>query len=487
MSAGGSDRSREAQPLIVAVDGFLRRHGIRDRKIVVAVSGGADSVALLHALHSLREAHALDLHVAHLDHGLRGDAGEKDARFVGGLASSLSLPFTTEPRDVAQYRKTHKLSLEDAARRVRHRFLEDVADAVGAQHIALGHTADDQAETVLLQLVRGTGLAGLRGMRPRRERIIRPLLEAGRPEIESYLEELGASFVVDETNLDLAFARNRMRHEILPLLREHFNPRVVEAVARTAGLVDDVDHWVDSTVEKILADSTLQRDGEGLRLRVTALTRIPQFLRLTVVLRAVEEVFGEPSGLESKHLLAVDQLLRPSTARGEVTLPNGIRACRRGDDLELTRKKGDRGQDWEMEIEVPGSLHAPGSGIEILFETAERRPLEGGTPFTPPYEAYLDLDALRPPLILRNRRDGDRFHPLGAPGSRKLKDFFIDEKVPRESRDGVPLLVDQEGIICVLGFIIGQRVRITDETRRHLHIVMSRTGADPSSPMPPRK
>lgn len=476
MSAG-PDSPEEVRSFLEVVEEFLHRHDIREKKILVAVSGGADSVALLHALHRMAEPCSLSLHVAHLDHMLRGSQGERDSRFVEKLASSLGLPFTAERRDVREYAKAHKISsAEDAARRVRHRFLDDVADEVGAHVIALGHTADDQAETVLLQLVRGTGLAGLRGMLPFRDRIIRPLLTLRRRDIESFLDHLGADFVVDESNLDLALVRNRIRREILPLLEEHFNPRVVENICRTARLVGSVDQWVDVTVEALLQDSVTDRDEEGLRLRVQSLSLVPQFLRLSVIRRAVAEIMGKPSRLTSKHLLSLDDLLSPNTTRGEVSLPEGLRAERRGEVLALTRgKREGPTEDWEVALDVPGSLQVPGSDIEIRFDILERSATHPDQPATPPHEAYLDLDTITRPLVVRNRRKGDRFHPLGAPGSRKLKDFFIDQKVPRELRDRVPLLVDQEGIICVLGFVIGERCRTRHETRRLLHIVMSET------------
>jgi tRNA(Ile)-lysidine synthase len=237
-----------------------------------------------------------------------------------------------------------------------------------------------------------------------------------------------------------------------------------------------VDQWVDVTVEALLQDSVTDRGEEGLRLQVRSLSRVPQFLRLSVIRRAVAEIAGGPSRLTSKHLLSLDDLLGPGATGGEISLPDGVRAERRGDTLTLARgKRESRGEDFEIALDVPGSVQVPGSDIGIRFEVLERSADHPDQPVTPPHEAYLDLDAITPPLVVRNRRRGDRFHPLGAPGSRKLKDFFIDQKVPRELRDRVPLLVDQEGIICVLGFVIGERCRTTPATRRLLHIVMSGT------------
>jgi tRNA(Ile)-lysidine synthase len=197
-------------------------------------------------------------------------------------------------------------------------------------------------------------------------------------------------------------------------------------------------------------------------------------MRSLVIQKAITELCGVSGSLTSDHLVSVERLLEAATGETAGSLPGGIRVKRHGDEIELTTTEDVALEDWELEPAVPGVVQIPGTDIRVRFEVVERSPQES-MPKTMPHEAYLDFGSISGRLALRNRRPGDRFHPLGAPGSRKLKDFFIDTKFPKGRRDRIPLLVDEEGIICVLGYIIGDRVKVTKESRRLLHIVMSGT------------
>jgi tRNA(Ile)-lysidine synthase len=467
--------------LIDEVASFLGEHEIREATVVVGVSGGADSVALLTALSGLTGRFALQLHIAHLDHQLRGEESKADAAFVTELAATLSIPATVEARDVrAIQRAGGNSSLEDAARQVRHAFVEDVADRIGADFIALGHSADDQAETVLLQLVRGAGLSGLRGMLPVRGRIIRPLLSVRRDEIMQFLEDRGVRYRLDQTNLDREFARNRMRAEVLPILERDFNPRAVENICRAAHLLSQTEAWADGELDKAFAGLLLSRGESAIALNAGALERLPQFLRGMVIRRAVADVTGNEPGLSSKHVAAVEELLDDSHVGAKVTLPDKCIAELQMDALAFrVQSPIETASDWELAFSVPGTVTLPDTGVVVQCERMPALTMSGAAPQTEAHEAYMDYAAIEGKLSVRNRRKGDRFKPLGAPGTRKLKDFFIDAKVPRAERGRVGLLVDGKGIICVLGFVIADRVRVSDGTRELLHITLSEgpTGA----------
>ncbi len=461
-------------PLTDAVRTALAEFGVRDETVVVAVSGGPDSVALLHTLFRLQDELALRLHVAHLNHMLRGETSDKDAEFVGALAETLGIPFTCESRDTRAHQRERKnSSLEDAARDVRHAFLSDVADEVGASRIALGHTVDDQAETVLLQLVRGTGLSGLRGMLPVRGRIIRPLLGVRRDDILEYLKAEGIDYRIDETNLSDDFARNRMRTDILPMLQREFNPRAAENIARTAELVRRAEEWADSELDRSFDSLVTSRDKTGIHLSVSALLGLPVLLRQLATRRAIRALDADTPELSLAHIQSVDNLIASPLTEGQVSLPGGTCAKRSGNDLTIGRTGGkEQDSAWELPVEVPGTVQIPASHISFFCEIVPRTPEFSPPPSTESHEAFMDWERVRGDLVIRNRRPGDRFHPLGAPGSKKLKDFFIDAKLPQTERDRIPLLVDDEGIICVLGHVISDRVRVKPETRSFLHVVL---------------
>jgi len=465
----GNDRLTEA------VRFALADIGVRDETVLVAVSGGPDSVALLHILFGVRDEFGLRLHVAHLNHMLRGEQGARDARFVTELATRLHLPCTCEERDVRAFQKrSANSSLEDAARQVRYQFLNETADRAGATRIALGHMADDQAETVLLHLVRGTGLSGLRGMLPVRGRIIRPLLLVRRDEITAFLEAEGIAYCTDETNVERQFARNKIRQDVIPLLQREFNPRVVDSIVRSAQVVRSAELWAQIELARSFDRLVLERDETRLRFSAKALMDSPMMLRRLAIRRAIRECSALTLNLGLAHVEATEALLFLDSRRGRISLPEGLVAERDGGHLEIRResvKKTD--EKWSFTVEIPGTYRIPGSDQSITFEILSERGDSSGPPQTESQEAFLDWGRVTGDLVIRNRRPGDRFHPLGAPGSRKLKDFFIDIKVPQPDRDRVPLLVDDEGVICVLEYVIAERVRVRPETRTFLHIVLS--------------
>lgn len=460
--------------LTEAVRAALAEFGVRDETVVVAVSGGPDSVALLHILIKLRDALSLRLHVAHLNHMLRGDAGDNDAEFVCALAQGLGIPCTCESRDTRAHQAgRHNSSVEGAARDVRHAFLAEVADAAGATRIALGHTVDDQAETVLLQLVRGTGLSGLRGMLPVRGRLIRPLLGVRRDGILAFLKTKGIEYCIDETNLRVEFARNRMRSVILPILQREFNPRAAENIARTAALVRMAEEWAEAELDRSFDELITSRRENQITLAVPALLELPALLRQLAIRHAIRVFDPETPELSLAHIQSVDGLVTSGLAEGRVFLPGGNQARRSGDELSFGKIVAKNLESaWELPVEVPGVVQIPAADLSFSCEVMPRKPESSQAPATESHEAFMDWGRVKGRLVIRNRRPGDRFHPLGAPGSRKLKDFFIDIKLPQPERDRIPLLVDEDGIICVLGFVIADRVRVQPETETLLHVVL---------------
>ncbi|MFQ5882074.1 MAG: tRNA lysidine(34) synthetase TilS [Candidatus Methylomirabilales bacterium] len=428
--------------------------------VVVAVSGGADSVVLLHCLLRLRTELSLILHVAHFDHGLR-EASRRDALFVQELAASWGLSATTGSW-VCEGRRGRSLQAE--ARRARYRFLQEVASQVGATKIALGHHRDDQAETVLLHLLRGSGLRGLRGMLAIREgRVIRPLLGVGREEIEAYAKVHRLSFLEDPSNRDLRYLRNRIRQHLLPLLQRQYNPSIGKTLARMAALVAEDEAYLEEVAAGSL-DPLSDFRGSRICMGLASLRGLAAPIRRRILERAIRSV--APEGyLTSTHLEAVERLV---ARRGPsmVTLPRGRWAWKSGDLLYLGCRENERLSPVDEELHVPGELALAEFGIRIDAAILPRSMVD---PLgNHPDRGYIDWQQVLPPLRVRSWRPGDRFRPWGLGGGKKLQDLFVDAKIPREDRGKVPIVEDRKGILWVPGFRIDERGGIGEATEQVL-------------------
>jgi tRNA(Ile)-lysidine synthase len=433
--------------------------------VVVAVSGGADSMVLLHCLLRLRGPWSLKLSVAHFDHRLRENS-RQDALFVERVGASWGLPVTIESW-VREGRRDR--SLQSEARGARYRFLDAVASRAGATKIALGHHRDDQAETVLLHLFRGSGLRGLRGMLPRSDgRLIRPLLGIGRDEIEAYVKAHKLSFVEDPSNQDLRYRRNRLRWRLLPLLEREYNPAVARGLARMAALVAEDEAYLDAVARESLKGLG-DIEGDQIRLGLSALRAYAPAIRRRILERAIRSV-APGAYLTASHLEAVDGLTAPGGS-GAALLPQNLRAWRSHGFLVLGRRRpGGHSSPVRVELPVPGEVRIPGWGVrvEAALQTVPMIDLRAAGSA----RAYVDWEQVVPPLEVRSWKSGDRFRPLGLEGSKKLQDFFVDAKVPREKRERVPIVTDQKGILWVSGFRIDERGRVGGATEQVLVLTL---------------
>lgn len=454
-------------------------------RVVVAVSGGADSLCLLHLLHSLQPQHKGLLHVAHLDHRLRPES-RAEAAYVSAVAQRWGLSATIESEDVPALIAREGLSPEDAARRARYRFLLRVAVEVGASAVALGHTRDDQVETVLMHLLRGAGLSGLRGMRPIASpapwmveglrlshpvRLVRPLLEVSRAETHAYCLEHGLSPIRDAWNEDERFLRVRLRRNVLPLLRS-VNPRVEEALLRLAQLAA----WLESDLEGMLDARwcELAHETAGcIRLGLEAYRALPWTLRLGAVRRAVERLRGHLEGVGWDATVAAARLDEAAVG-SEVTLVEGLVARREYEALAVGERAALEVAPWPelgphpVPLAIPGRTPLPEghSLVATLHRPEELPPWEK----VERREAWLDADACGNRLWLRHPRPGDRFRPLGLGGTKKLHDWMIDQKIPRAARRRLPLVVSPRGIVWVVGHRIDERFAVRPATSRLLRL-----------------
>ena len=459
---------------------WVERHALLPQggHIVAACSGGPDSLALVDLLDGFRREMEFTLFVAHLDHGLRGEASRQDADFVCAFCAERHLPFFGGAVDVSAEVLAGGGSVEEVARRLRYDYLRQVAAEVGGAVIATGHHRDDQAETVLMNLIRGSGGRGLGAMRPRQGDVIRPLLCLTRSDIEDYCEEQGLRPRIDSSNGQLKFRRNRIRHELAPLLRREYNPGLTETLCRTADILSDEQNFMRSYVEQLLPELAKWVEN-GYCLEATTFASLHVAVQRELLLRLLDKKKGSLRGITFTHVEQIRELFLQERGSYRIDLPGGLQARKSyqrlflGEALSSPEQKGFANPVF---LPCPGDMRLPELGLTLRCAVhAEEAPAmdELGAD-----KVAFDVAALNPPLFVRGRQPGDQFRPLGAPGGRKLKKLFIDLKIPREQRDTVPLVCDGAGILWVMGRRRSERGRITETTTSYITIECIKAGGN---------
>ncbi|MDE2941966.1 MAG: tRNA lysidine(34) synthetase TilS [Chloroflexota bacterium] len=450
--------------------------GLATRRIVAAVSGGPDSMALLLLLDRLRETLDFDLHVAHADHSLRGEEAREDARFVEDAAQDLGLPVTLGRLDVNALRAGRRMSLEEAAREARYAFLVETASTIGASAIAVGHTTDDQVETVLMHLIRGSGASGLAGMPAISHlqaacsgegvALVRPLLDFTKAETRAYCMLRGVTPREDSSNSSLEITRNRVRLELVPTL-ERYNPRIRQALLRmSSSAAHDLDFLEQAAGDALRRlevaaehDITVSRAGFG---------ELHPAVQRHLLRLAYRELAGAAKELTHRH---VEDMVRLSSGRtgAKLELPGGIRFEVGYDTLRLAPVGAEFPAvppiEGEYEISVPGE-----TCIGAWCVRAELLPPVRDSAAVGSHQAVLDADRAGRRLCVRSRRPGDRIAPLGMTGTRKVQDVMVDEKIPAAERDGVPLVASENGVVWVVGHRMAHWARVREDTERVLRL-----------------
>jgi tRNA(Ile)-lysidine synthase len=430
-------------------------------------------------LASLSETLGIKLHIAHLDHLLRGAESDDDADYVSALAHELGIPATVERREVKAYQKEHRLSLEEAAREVRYTFFSEVACSLGVDTVAVGHTADDQIETILMHLVRGTGLAGLRGMQPLSTmrssggvelKIVRPLLEVTGEETEAYCAARGLTPRSDSSNLLPNQLRNKIRSQLIPLLRE-YNPDIDKALLRMASAADSDLAYIEKEVSRVWGKVTREQP-DGIAIDGMGFAKLHPALQRHLVRSVLQHLLGDLQDIESVHIESLlDALAKP--AGKKLSLPRGL--AFHGDysyGLITTNKTllcPFPALEGEHRLNIPGETEL--GGWKVRSSILNRRPKKGSEE---ELKACFDLDVVGEELTVRGRRRGDRFQPLGMESPKKLQDFMVDAKISRSRRDHVPLVCSPQHIIWAVGWRIDHRARVTPSTRRVLCLEFER-------------
>ncbi len=454
---------------------------------VVGASGGPDSTLLLHAMATLsrRLGLAWGLHAGHLHHGLRGAEADEDATFVENLAARLAVTVHRERVDIRAQVAQLGGSTEEIARQRRYEFLERVALQVGAECVVVAHHADDNAETVLHRIIRGTGLRGLRGMsdtRPiqpgSRVRLIRPLLGVRRETIDALCRAQQFEARQDSSNLTTEFTRGRIRNVVLPMLRETLNPNAAEALLRLAEQARWLGTYLEDAAERTFESLLVSEAPRHIVLNTRALLAKQRIIQAEVVRRAISLVMGGEQDLGFGHIDAVLRLAADRSSGKELHLPGAVLVRKQYERLEV-RPLTTGADAWPVlapvMVNCPGCTPLPALGGDLTAEVRELAPgkIAALREAPNPFEEWVDFERVRPPLLVRSRRDGDRFHPLGAPGAKTISDFFGDEKLDPQLRARTGVLFDQDGPVWIIPLRIDERVKLRSTTRRALRLVFS--------------
>lgn len=498
---------------------FIQQHSLipPEETVLVGVSGGADSVCLLHVLAKCQGKLGINLHVAHLNHQLRGAESEADANYVANLADRLGIAITIDRQDVASYRAQRNCSIEEAARELRYNFLARVANDIGANRVAIGHTTDDQVETILMHILRGTGTSGLRGLEPcspmvygkegmslqaKRSNlsVIRPLLDTPREETLNYCQEQQLEPRSDSSNLSLAFFRNRLRLELLPLLKG-YNPSIDQALLRLAKIARDDSCFIEQQALQLWSEVARQEEN-AVHLNKRKACVLPVALQRQIVRLAIDKLAGDTQDIEASHIEAVRGLLDKPVGK-KASLPHGLICW--GDYNEVfiasspslpDKGWGERGSlplivphkirgsvGWaslsplqgEFPLNIPGDTVLPGwrvissirqeRTLPVIASTAKQSQQKGRD-----FVAEFDLRKAGTELLVRQRQPGDRFQPLGMNMPKKLQDFMVDAKIPLSWRKHIPIVCSPQQIIWVVGWRIDDRVKLTETTKETLRL-----------------
>ncbi|HTY13125.1 MAG TPA: tRNA lysidine(34) synthetase TilS [Candidatus Omnitrophota bacterium] len=440
--------------------------------VVVGVSGGADSTSLLNLLFELKQELGLSfIYVAHLNHMLRKDESDMDQRYVEDLAKKLGLVCLSESQDVGAYAAKNKLSLEDAGRRLRYEFYNGVAQKVNANKIALGHTADDSVETFLMRLLRGAGLKGLTGIPPVRGNIVRPLIKTWRKEIDQYIASLKLVPRIDHTNYESKYLRNRVRLKLIPQLKI-YNLNIKEILLQTVMLLTEDYLYIETKTKDALADITINEKDDSITLDAVKLRELEPPIEGHLIRTAIEKVKGNLAELSFSHVHDITKNI-DQTERWELHLPDSIFALGNRNSLTITKEKPEELKriSFYYTLPVPGEVTVKESSLKIASEVVSV-PAEGLDQSND--IAYLDYEEAGKELVVRSRKDGDRFYPLGMKGVKKIQDFFVDQKVPLEERDLVPIVESGGRIVWVAGQRIDERAKVDRKTKKAVRLTLSR-------------
>lgn len=445
--------------------------------ILIGLSGGPDSVCLLKILSLLKDEFDIKISAAYIDHGLRAEEILYEKRICHDLCNSLNIPYIEKSIDVKNYIEKTGINKQQAARELRYSAFYDIATYINANKIALGHNADDQAETIIMRILRGAGPTGLSGIPPIRfykknfngykVYIIRPLIEIKRTDIEKFLQKEKLIFAIDSSNLKDEYLRNKIRHFVMPFFKK-INKDIVKTLCKTADILRDEERYFDLTVTKSLMKLISRKSDEHIELFLSPLESMDTVLMRRVLRRAIDETIGL-KGINFYHIEEIINLIKWGKAGDRLYLPHNIRVIKGYSNLVLTCRRPQKVAPFLLNLQEESILKESSIVLQSdLLDINNLKDYGDGKK-----SASLDFDKLRPPLKIRGRRNGDFFYPLGLGKKKKIQDFFVDEKIPRDERDSIPLLVDSSNnIVWIVGYRVDDRYKVDKNTKRVLKLTI---------------
>lgn len=454
---------------------YIESNGLigKDEKILVALSGGPDSICMLHLLCSIREEYNLKIGAAHLNHMLRGEEANKDEDYAKKFCETLNVDFYSERVDIEEYSKQKGVSTETGGRDARYSLFDDISRKYGYTKIATAHNANDQAETIIMRMMRGTGLEGLCGIPVMREgKYIRPILCMERWEIEKYCEDFDLKPRIDKTNLETIYSRNKVRLEIIPYMKENFNKDVVMAINRMTNILWEDNKFITEYSKEKFKEYCI-KENSNIRIN-EKLFNENKAIVARVLRKALTKVSKSTYDFELKHIEEVIKLSKIGTNK-RIDLPNNIYAENMYGQIYI-KKKEPKNKMLKKEIVIEknnlNGYKTEFNGYELSFEIIENR--KNSKIPNNDLIKYFDCDKIKKYVVIRTRKDGDKINPLGMDGNKKLKDIFIDMKIPKEKRDELPIIVFDDNISWVLDVKLSNIYKVTKKTENILKIIYKR-------------
>ena len=447
---------------------IIKRYALIEDKdnILIGLSGGPDSMALLFVLLEIKQDIDFNIFVAHVNHGVRGKEALEDERFVEEVAKKLNLPYFSKRVNMNEYAKENKMSSEEAGRELRYKFFREVLSKIGGGKIAVAHNKNDQAETLLMRFFRGTGLEGLKGMEYKKEDIIRPLLGIERREIENYLKERNIDYRIDKTNLEPIYGRNKIRLNFIPYIEENYNPNIIDTLWRMSEVIALDNDFIESQCKQIYDNVVKGRANNSIILDGNIFINQHKSIQHRIIRNCLLEINGDLQGFTYKHISDVVSLFWERRTGKTIHLTNNIVAKTSYDDFIIAKKDEDSFEDFIYQLKLNDYTYVDELGLGFYTKVEPISRVDRAR-LTDKKEivAYFDYDKVIGNLYVRNRRNGDKFRPFGMKGNKKIKDYFIDEKIPKDKRDKIPLIVDDENIVWVVGYRTSEEYKITKNTK----------------------
>lgn len=448
----------------------INKHNLIQKgdKIVLGLSGGPDSVCLLHVLNRLKKDFNIEIYAAHLNHQIRGIEAQKDALYVSKLCEDMGIIFFVKSINIPKYCENEGLSLEEGARKLRYEMFYEIKDKIKANKIAIGHNLNDQAETVMMRIMRGTGLKGLKGIDYIRDNcIIRPILDVERNEIEEYCEAYNLNPRIDKTNLENIYTRNKIRLDLLPYMKDNFNSNVIESIVRMSNSLKSDNDYIEKEAEAKFREVSNIKEKGFVEINLDDFVCLHDAIKVRVLRNSIKHILGDTNFVDQRHIEDIMSLEDNSKVNKMLTLPRNIFVYRKKDSIILTNEEIVN-EEIEFYYNVPSNGFIKIKELKQIIETQVMSIDRYKSMKLDNSSKGFDFNKVKGGIVIRSRRQGDKIKL--AMGSKKVKDLFIDLKIPREERCKIPIITDSEGIICVGDYKISENYKIDENTKEVLKI-----------------